>query len=40
MKKLMILDVWLGKKDKIGVYINEDFYKTIPKVESLYKKKI
>jgi len=33
------LDVWLGKKDKIGVYINEDFYKTIPKVESLYKKK-
>ena len=33
------LDVWLGKKDKIGVYINEDFYITIPKVESLYKKK-
>ena len=33
------LDVWLGKKDKIGVYINEDVYKTIPKVESLYKKK-
>ena len=33
------LDVWLGKKNKIGVYINKDFYKTIPKVESLYKKK-
>jgi len=33
------LDVWLGKKDKIGIYINEDVYKTIPKVESLYKKK-
>ena len=33
------LDVWLGKKDKIGVYINEDVYKTIPKIESLYKKK-
>ena len=37
--KIDELDVWLGKKDKIGVYINEDFYKTIPKVESLYKKK-
>jgi len=38
-EKIDDLDVWLGKKDKIGVYINEDFYKTIPKVESLYKKK-
>jgi D-alanyl-D-alanine carboxypeptidase (penicillin-binding protein 5/6) len=38
-EKIDELDVWLGKKDKIGVYINEDFYKTIPKVESLYKKK-
>ena len=27
------------KKNKIGVYIKEDIYKTIPKVESLYKKK-
>ena len=33
------MNVWLGKKNKIGVYINEDIYKTIPKVESLYKKK-
>jgi D-alanyl-D-alanine carboxypeptidase (penicillin-binding protein 5/6) len=38
-EKIDELDVWLGKKDKIGVYINEDVYKTIPKVESLYKKK-
>ena len=38
-EKIDDLDVWLGKKDKIGVYINEDSYKTIPKVESLYKKK-
>ena len=38
-EKIDELDVWLGKKDKIGVYINEDFYLTIPKVESLYKKK-
>jgi D-alanyl-D-alanine carboxypeptidase (penicillin-binding protein 5/6) len=38
-EKIDELDVWLGKKNKIGVYINEDFYKTIPKVESLYKKK-
>ena len=38
-EKIDELDVWLGKKDKVGVYINEDFYKTIPKVESLYKKK-
>ena len=24
-------DVWLGKKDKVGVYVNENIYKTIPK---------
>ena len=33
------LDVWLGQKDNVGVYISEDFYKTIPKVQSLNKKK-
>ena len=38
-EKIDELNVWLGKKDKIDVYINEDFYKTIPKVECLYKKK-
>ncbi len=25
------LDVWLGKKDKVQVYVKEDIYKTIPK---------
>ena len=38
-EKIDELDVWLGKKDKVGVYINVDFYKTIPKVESLYRKR-
>ncbi len=30
-KKFTELDVWLGKKDKIGVYSNTDIYKTIRK---------
>tara|TARA_Y100000590_G_scaffold447598_1_gene583047 strand:+ start:511 stop:1680 length:1170 start_codon:yes stop_codon:yes gene_type:complete len=38
-EKIDELNVWHGKKDKVAVYINEDVYKTIPKVESLYKKK-
>ena len=38
-EKIDELDVWLGKKDKIGVYINVDVYKTLPKSESLYRKK-
>ena len=25
------LDVWLGKKNKVGVYVKKDIYKTIPK---------
>ena len=25
------IDVWLGKKDKIGVYVKNDIYKTIPR---------
>ena len=25
------VDVWLGKKDKVGVYVKHDIYKTIPK---------
>ncbi len=29
--KFIELDVWLGKKDKVGVYLNEDIYKTIKK---------
>ena len=27
------IDVWQGKKNKIGVYLNEDIYKTIPKAK-------
>ena len=33
------LDVWLGKKDTVNVYINQDIYKTLLKSESLNKKK-
>ena len=33
------LEVWLGKDKTVGVYIDQDIYKTIPKVESLNKKK-
>ena len=30
---------WQGTKDKVDVYIDENVYKTIPKIESLRKKK-
>jgi D-alanyl-D-alanine carboxypeptidase (penicillin-binding protein 5/6) len=33
------LDVWLGSKDKVKVFLDYDVYKTIPKIESLNKKK-
>ena len=33
------LDVWLGNKDSIGAYVNQDIYKTVPKLISLNKKK-
>ena len=33
------LEVWLGKKNYVNVYVNEDIFKTIPKIESLNKKK-
>ena len=33
------LNVWLGKKDKVAVYIKQDIYKTILRAESLNKKK-
>ena len=29
--KIENVDVWLGKKDKVGVYVKHDIYKTIPK---------
>ncbi len=31
-------DVWLGKKDKVGAYVNKDIYKTIPKARKKYLK--
>ena len=34
------LDVWLGKKDKIDVYTNEDIYKKVPKARKKYLKAI
>ena len=33
------LNVWLGKKGKVAVYIKQDIYKTILRAESLNKKK-
>jgi len=32
------LDVWLGKKNTVDVYLNEDVYKTIPKGKKKYLK--
>ena len=32
------LDVWLGNKNKVKTYINEDVYKTIPKARKKYIK--
>jgi len=32
------IDVWLGKKDKIGVYVKSDIYKTIPKARKKFLK--
>ena len=37
-KHLLYLDVWLGKKDKVSVYVNSDIYKTIPKAKKKYLK--
>ena len=31
-------DVWLGKKDTVGVYVKKDIYKTIPKAHKKYLK--
>ena len=32
------IDIWQGKKKNVGVYINEDVYKTIPKARKKYLK--
>ena len=34
------LDVWLGNKNSVKVYINQDIYKTIPKARKRYLKAI
>ncbi len=38
--ELTELDVWLGQKDKVKVYVNQDIYKTIPKARKRYIKAI
>ncbi len=38
--RLDSLDVWLGKKDKVDVYTNQDVYKTVPKARKKYLKAI
>jgi D-alanyl-D-alanine carboxypeptidase (penicillin-binding protein 5/6) len=39
-KKIDELDVWLGKKDKVSVYIAEDIYKTVPRARKKHLKAI
>ena len=34
------LDVWLGKKNKIKSYVNDDIFKTIPKGRKKYLKAV
>ena len=38
-EKFTDLEVWLGKKETVSVYVNQDIYKTLLKSESLNKKK-
>ena len=38
-EKFTELDVWLGKKETVNVYLNQDIYKTLLKSESLNKNK-
>ena len=38
-EKFADLSVWLGKKNLVSVYVNQDIYKTLLKTESLNKKK-
>ena len=39
-KELTELDVWLGYKNKVKTYINQDVYKTIPKARKKYIKAV
>ena len=34
------IDVWLGKSDKVQVYIKDDIFKTIPKAKKKYLKSV
>ena len=38
--ELTELDVWLGNKDKVKVYVNKNVYKTIPKARKRYLKAV
>ena len=38
--ELTQLDVWLGKKEKVKAYINQDIFKTIPRARKKYLKVI
>jgi len=38
--ELTELDVWLGYKNKVKVYVNQDIYKTIPKARKKYLKAV
>ena len=37
-KPLTTVDVWLGTKDELNTYINQDLYKTIPRARKRYLK--
>ena len=39
-KKFTELDVWHGKKENVGVHVNSDIYKTIPKARKRYLKAV
>ena len=37
-KPIENVDVWLGKKNKVGVYVKDDVYKTLPKARKKFLK--
>jgi serine-type D-Ala-D-Ala carboxypeptidase (penicillin-binding protein 5/6) len=39
-EKIDELEVWLGKKDKVSVYVKENIYKTVPRTRKKYLKAI
>ncbi len=38
IKPIEYVDIWLGKKDKVGVYVKTDIFKTIPKARKKFLK--